>query len=160
MTTDERSVNMQKYLNYQEQFRRLYKAIKSEYYLEAVFIEYSILEDRTRAILTHAEKYEAYLKKRGQYQETLDSKIKYIQHFATEKKSLLNHYFGDDLLTRILVWKEQRNGLVHALLDQKLHTEDIASFALTGMEYVKDIRNRATNYRRAREKETIDGLRK
>ncbi len=153
MQAENHDTNMQKYSNYKEQFSRLYKAIKNEYYMEAVFIEYSIMEDRTRAILKRAGKYEAYLKKRGRYQETLDSKIKYIQCFAAEKKSLLNRYFGDDLLMKILEWKEQRNALVHALLDQKLHTEDIASFALTGMEYVKDIRNRATNYRRAVEKE-------
>ena len=153
MEQDERTANMQKYYNYKEQFRRLSKAIKNEYYMEAVFIEYSIVEDRTRAILKRAGKYDAYLKKRGRYQETLDSKIKYIQHFAAEKKSLLHRYFGDDLLEQILEWKEKRNALVHALLDQEIHTEEIANFALTGMEYVKEIRNRATNYRRAREKE-------
>lgn len=43
--------NRQKYFNYKTQMVRLKKAISSEYYLEALFIEYAIIEDRTEAIL-------------------------------------------------------------------------------------------------------------
>lgn len=38
--------NMQKYLNYKEQMGRLKKAIANSFYLEAIFIEYAIIEDR------------------------------------------------------------------------------------------------------------------
>ena len=57
--------NMQKYENYKEQFKRLNRALANGFNLEAVFIEYAIMEDRTESILRHAGKYEAYLKKRG-----------------------------------------------------------------------------------------------
>lgn len=141
--------NAQKFDNYKEQFVRLRRAMDNRFYLEALFIEYAIIEDRTKSILVHAGKYEAYLKKRGKYQETLDSKVKYIQGFAAEKKSLLNRYFGDILLEDILLWKEDRNKMVHALLNQVLSTTDLEHLAETGSVYCKSLRNKVTNYKRA-----------
>ena len=46
--------NQQKYENYREQICRLNKALKDHFYLEAIFIEYAILEDRLEAILCHS----------------------------------------------------------------------------------------------------------
>jgi len=154
--------NAQKYDNYKEQFVRLRRAMDNRFYLEALFIEYAIIEDRTKSILVHAGKYEAYLKKRGKYQETIDSKVKYIKGFAAEKKSLLNRYFGDALLDDILVWKEERNKMVHALLNQVLSTTDIEHLADTGSDYCKSLRNRVTNYKRAlnRRKDKIQSHRR
>ena len=46
--------NQQKYENYRAQSRRLASALRSGFYLEAVFIEYAIIEDRLESALTHA----------------------------------------------------------------------------------------------------------
>jgi hypothetical protein len=43
------SANMQKYENYKEQMNRLKKAMANAFYLEALFIEYAIMEDRTES---------------------------------------------------------------------------------------------------------------
>ena len=48
--------NMQKYENYKEQFKRLNRALASGFSLEAIFISYAILEDRTESILRHGER--------------------------------------------------------------------------------------------------------
>lgn len=144
--------NMQKHENYREQFVRLKKALASGFYLEAIFIEYTIIEDRTESILRHAGKWEAYLKKRGRYQVTLDSKITYIQDFAREKKSLAHRYFSDTLMDEILEWKEDRNRLIHALLKQALTNEEVSEIAHTGERLTKEIRSRATNFSRAVER--------
>ena len=144
--------NAQKHKNYREQFNRLKRALVSEFYLEAIFIEYTIIEDRTESILRHAGKWDAYLKKRGRYQVTLDSKITYIQDFAREKRSLAHRYFSDSLFDEIMVWKEERNRLIHALLKQSLTTEDISEIARTGEQLTKEIRTRATNFSRAVER--------
>ena len=141
--------NKQKQENYREQFIRLNKAMSNAFYLEAVFIEYSIMEDRTESILKHMGKWDAYLKKRGRYQVTIDSKVKYIQNAAREKRTLPNKYFGDGMLDEILEWKEKRNKLIHALLKQSLTTAEIALFAAEGKDLAEILRNRATNYRRA-----------
>ena len=45
--------NMQKYENYKEQMRRLKKALKEQFYLEAISIEYAIIEDRIESVLRH-----------------------------------------------------------------------------------------------------------
>lgn len=144
--------NLQKYENYRVQFNRLKKALEAEFYLEAIFIEYTIIEDRTESILRHAGKWEPYLKKRGRYQVTLDSKIAYIQDFAREKKTLANKYFSDSLLEEIVVWKNKRNQLIHALLKQALTTEELSAFAYEGERLTKEIRTRTTNFSRAIEK--------
>ena len=151
--------NAQKHENYREQFVRLKKALTSEFYLEAIFIEYTIIEDRTESILRHAGKWDAYLKKRGRYQVTLDSKIAYIQDFAREKKSIAHKYFSDTLMDEILEWKEDRNRLIHALLKQSLTVEDVSEIAHTGERLTKEIRTRATNFSRAveRKNKTIEG---
>lgn len=139
----------QKQINYREQFKRLNKAMANEFYLEAIFIEYCIMEDRTESILKHMNKWDAYLKKRGRYAITLDSKIKYIQNFAREIKTLPHRYFNDSMLDDILKWKEDRNTLIHALLKQDLTTQKLADIASEGKRLTELVRNRATNYRRA-----------
>lgn len=51
------SSNQQKYENYREQMSRLSKAMKAEFYLEAIFIEYAIMEDRLESALRHAGRF-------------------------------------------------------------------------------------------------------
>lgn len=148
--------NMQKYDNYREIFGKLKRAMASEFYYEAIFLEYSIMEDRTESILKYAEKWDAYLKKhrRGnpEREPTMESKIKYIKGQIESGNKLLNKYFGDDLLDRIIVWKEDRNTLIHALLNQQLNNEAVAEIALTGEKLTKELRNKSTNFNRAVER--------
>ena len=51
--------NFQKYENYKAQMGRLNHAIKEHFFLEAMFIEYAIMEDRCESILTHAGVFRA-----------------------------------------------------------------------------------------------------
>ena len=144
--------NQQKYENYTEQFRRLNKALSNGFNLEAMFIEYAIMEDRTESILRHGGYWEAYMKKRGNRDATINSKITYIQGKANADDKLLHKYFADDLLDRVLLWKEDRNRLIHALLKQQLTDDDVIRIAQEGGELVKTLRSRATSYNRAVQK--------
>lgn len=146
--------NMQKYENYKEQFKRLNRALANGFNLEAVFIEYAIMEDRTESILRHTGAYEAYLKKRGRYSATIESKVKYIAKLAENKSSLLHRYFSDSLLSDILAWKDERNRLIHALLKQVLTTEELIELAQTGDQLTKELRTRTNNYKRAVERQS------
>lgn len=142
--------NQLKYENYKEQFTRLKSALNNGFNLEAMFIEYAIMEDRTESILRHADKWEAYLKKRGKNEPTLNSKVVYIQKLMeSNRKDLLHRYFSDDLPDRILTWKEDRNRLIHALLKQQLEHNEIRSLAEQGKQLVDELRKRAGNYNRA-----------
>ena len=145
--------NQQKYEHYKEQFKRLNRALANGFNLEAMFIEYAILEDRTESILRHAEQWDAYLKSRKGREPNIDSKVKYIQKRAENKKDILHKYFSDDLLARILVWKDERNRLIHALLKQQFAHNEVSDLATHGNELVKALRTRAGNYNRAIERQ-------
>lgn len=145
--------SQQKYENYKTQFQRLTKALLNDFNLEAIFIEYAIMEDRTESILRHADQWEAYLKSRGKQKPSIESKIKYIQKCAENKKAVLHRYFADDLLDKMLAWKNERNRLIHALLKQKLEHGEIKALAEQGYELVTELRNRAGNFNRAIERQ-------
>ncbi len=144
--------NQQKYLNYKEQFKRLNRAIASGFNLEAMFIAYSIMEDRSESVLKHAGKYDRYIEKLKGRNSSIDSKIKEILKCRSNRKDLMYRYFSDDLLDKILAWKEERNRMVHALLKQELSSEELEKLALQGKEFARIFCNRATNYRRALER--------
>ena len=141
--------NQQKQANYTEQFRRLKLALKNGFNLEAMFIEYAILGDRTESILRHANLWEAYIKSRKGHGVSIDSKIKYVKKRAENKKDVLHKYFADDLLDRVLNWKEERNRLIHALLKQQLTNEEVIHIAVEGNDLVRAVRSRVSAYNRA-----------
>ena len=145
----DKTENQLKYENYREQFKRLNSALHSGFNLEAMFIEYAIMEDRTESILRHADKWEAYIKSRKGREPGIDSKIRYILKLAEQKKTIPNKYFSDDLLNRILIWKEDRNRLIHALLKQQLEHNEASELAAQGKQLVDELRNRANKYNRA-----------
>ena len=157
MPKDQLPENMQKYENYKEQFKRLNKAIDNCFYLEAMFIAYAIMEDRTESILRRAGQWDAYIKSRKGYDPTIDSKIRYIKKRAEQKKTLLNKYFSDYLLDDILLWKDERNRMIHALMKQSLSTEELMELALRGKELARTLTNRTGNYRRALERQQQKG---
>lgn len=144
--------NQQKYLNYKEQFKRLNRAIANGFNLEAMFIAYSIMEDRSESVLKHAGKYDRYIEKLKGRNPSIDSKIKEILKCRSNRKDLMYRYFSDELLDNILDWKDERNRIVHALLKQELTSEELENLALQGKEYARQFCNRATNYRRALER--------
>ena len=146
----DKTENQLKYENYREQFKRLKSALNSGFNLEAIFIEYAIMEDRTESILRHADKWEAYLKNRGRNEPTINSKIVYIQkQMQSNRKDLLHKYFSDDLLNQLLTWKEDRNRLIHALLRQQFAHNEIRMLAEQGKQLADELRKRAGKYNRA-----------
>ena len=150
--TDQPITNQQKYENYTEQFRRLKKALANGFNLEAMFIEYAILEDRTESILRHGGLWDAYMKKQKDRSPTINSKITYIQKRIESGDKLLKKHFSDDLLNRVLLWKDERNRLIHALLKQQLAHNEISELATQGNELVNALRSRTGSYNRAAEK--------
>ena len=140
----------EKYRNYKEQFDRLNKALKNEFYLEAIFIEYAILEDRTESVLHHACLWDSYMK--GQKMANIGTKLTFIKNKASAKSCTLHPYFSDDLLDQLRDWKNRRNPLIHDLLNQKLGDEDLKNLALDGSRLVRILRTRATAHNRAADK--------
>lgn len=137
--------NMQKYANYKEQMERLKKALTHRFYLEAIFIEYAIMEDRLESVLRHSGKWNP---KPGTF-PSLDFKRKKIAKMAEEKKSVAQKYFPVELTDSIESWKNERNRIIHALMKQSLHTEDLQKIAEDGQILVKILCSKTTLYNRA-----------
>ncbi len=153
----DKAENQLKYENYREQFKRLKSALNGGFNLEAMFIEYAIMEDRTESILRHAGKWEAYLKSRKGREPSIDSKIKYVQKLAENRKDLLHRYFSDEMLTELLSWKEDRNRLIHSMLKQQLEHNEISALAEQGKQLADELRKRAGNYNRAIDRQKAKG---
>lgn len=137
----------EKYSNYKEQFSRLNRALKNEFYLEAIFIEYAILEDRTESVLRHAGLWDAYMK--GRKMPNIQTKLTFIKNHAALKSCTLNRYFSDDLPERLRIWKDRRNPLIHDLMNQQLEPDHLKELALEGDKLVRILRTRATAHNRA-----------
>lgn len=142
-----RAENMQKYENYREQNLRLKKAMDNCFYLEALFIEYAIMEDRLTSILRY-EGNSINSKKHV----SIDRKLSKVETIAREKKGLAGRYFTVDLLNSIRAWKGKRNDLIHAMMKMHLSTEGLFDLATEGRQLQKDLCRLAQNYKRAVER--------
>ena len=107
------------------------------------------MEDRLEAILRHADKW--HPKERSFV--SIDTKVKKVADIAREKKSPAHRCFPPELTDGILAWKEKRNRLIHALLKQSLHSEDLLEVAEEGERLTKQLCSKATSHRRALEKQ-------
>lgn len=136
--------NMQKYANYKEQMGRLKKALTHGFYLEAIFIEYAIMEDRLESALRHSGKWNP----RPDEFWSIDRKLNKLEKLAEEKKSPAAKYFSPELTEMLRSWKTRRNQLIHALLKQPLHTEDLRAHADEGLVLVKTLCSKTTSYNR------------
>lgn len=137
--------NMQKYANYRTQMGRLKKALSYQFYLEAIFIEYAILEDRLESVLRHGGNWDP---KPGAF-PSLDFKRKKVAKLAEERKNPIRKYFPIELTDGIEAWKNERNRVIHALMKQSLHTEDLSKIAREGEALTKLICSKSTQYNRA-----------
>lgn len=147
--------NREKQNNYRTQFQRLKKAMDNAFYLEAVFIEYAIMEDRTESILAY-QGYKVKARNKDGF-ISFSAKQKKIVEINREKKSLMHRYFSDELMNNLMDWVNERNPMVHALLKRKITTAELKAFAMQGEELCKDLRNRANNYKRMVERRSAAG---
>lgn len=137
--------NMLKFENYKKQMERLKKAMANHFYLEAIFIEYAILEDRLESALRHSGKWQP---KPDQF-ISIDKKVRLLKQQAEEKKSIAGKYFQPELMQAVLDWKNRRNPLMHSLMKQQLHTEDLYGLAEEGLALVKQVSNKVKLFNRA-----------
>ncbi len=138
--------NSVKYLNYKEQMGRLKKAMGYGFYLEAIAIEYAIIEDRMESILRHSNKYNP------EKHNTLNKKLNRVSEIQRNKTSVLRKYLTEEMIADIHTWKNDRNPIVHSLVKLELHTEDLKSIAEKGRDLTKMLCSKVTSYNRALDK--------
>ena len=138
--------NAQKYENYRAQLGRLTHAISAHFYLEALFIEYAVMEDRLESILTHAGVF------RLDKHDTITRKLRRLEIQCQGDKTA-RKYFSPELLQSILDWKEKRNKFIHSLMKQVFTGEELKEIVDQGQEIVKMLNNKSSCYKRALERQ-------
>jgi len=151
MDTEQHNKNMEKYRNYAELFPRLGDAVEKEFYLEAIFIAYAIVEDRTESLLRHLGKWEEYAAKCAAEDKTptISGKVSRIRREAKKVHSPAHPFFSDDLLSQFMVWKNARNKKIHELMTQPFSTAELKELAETGRYLARTISNRTESVKRA-----------
>lgn len=125
---------------------RLNHAINAHFYLEALFIEYAIMEDRLESILTHAGIF------REDKHTTITRKIRRLEALCQSDKTA-KRYFNPELLQNILDWKENRNKYIHALMKQVFTGEELKEIVDQGQQIVKTLNSKSSCYKRALERQ-------
>lgn len=139
--------NMQKYGNYKTQMNRLKKAIEHQFLLEALLIEYAIMEDRCESLLRHRGVFNP------KRHRTINGKLKRIEELVRTKNEPMRRYISVALVEEIGYWKEERNRLIHALMKQNLTGEELLQIVAQGQQLVKTLCSKTTSYKRALERE-------
>ena len=128
--------NYEKNLKYRSLHEALTRALNSEFYYEAIFIEYAIIEDRTDSILRHANITIE--------ENSLNNKLKAIKFNRLFKDKYIKNHLTFELIEQVRIWKNKRNNLIHDLINLSYSNEEIKNIALEGKEIVKILSNKST----------------
>ena len=145
MRVIEELTNMQKYENYKEQMARLNRAIKQRFFLEALFIEYAVMEDRLESVLVHAGVF------RSEKHDTITKKLRRLEALCQTDK-IAQKYFTAELIQSILTWKEDRNRFIHSLMKQVFTDEELERIVKQGLSIAKALASKSTSYRRTQKR--------
>lgn len=144
--------NYQKYKTYRELKVRLKKALQSGFWFEATIIEYAIMEDRTRSILSHVGLHPSKLDGMSLY-----AKVKSLSNQIRINHPVLGKKMDEDLLERIQEWRVLRNKIVHEACYHPYDEEAVKKIAEEGSELVNQLINnsrRITNYYKKHQNES------
>ncbi len=124
-------------------------ALIEEFFMEACWIQYAIIEDRFNSVIRHAypQRGEDLLKTlRG-----LDRKLEHITEKIHPKDSDCLKTVHKELLNRIRKWKDKRNTLMHEIAE----TDDLDSvqkklkkLAPEGKELINELTARVWKYKK------------
>lgn len=133
--------NLLKQFTYAERKVQLKKAMYSEFFFEAIFIEYAIMEDRTESILRH-EGGISLTNKQG-FPLNLSQKIRKIRSCMPFAEERVRKYLTLELLDSLDEWRVKRNDLVHVLMKNQADTSALRLIAEEGKELVRILENAA-----------------
>ncbi|MFJ2527489.1 hypothetical protein [Pseudomonas helmanticensis] len=108
---------------YSELLARMDEAIKEEYFLEANWIAYSILEDRLTSILKESGGGHEKIRMLG-------PKLIEIKARSIDNLNMRKAFFGD-MFIKVELWKNKRNELMHAMADESKTTAQIDTDSMT-----------------------------
>ncbi len=138
--------NQEKYESYKRNFERLNKALKNNFYFEAIVVEYAVMEDRMQSILSYEGNE---IKPKQNEYISITRKKNRIKKLSEKKNSLIGKYYSEALFEKINDWIKDRNALFHALLRQKYNEDAIKNIAEVGFSLSRELINLSKKYKRA-----------
>ena len=134
--------NNEKRNKYANLMSKLNKATSNEYYYEAIFVEYAILEDRTSSLLKHAKIKNEDIKTHREY--SVAQKLRIIKKNKKFSNDLyIKKHITDELIDNLFAWKTKRNDLIHDLVIAPYDNEDVKNIALEGECLIKRLNNKS-----------------
>jgi hypothetical protein len=131
--------NMEKYQVYKTMNANLSKAMRSEFYYQAIFIEYAIIEDRCSSVLRHAGV--PYLNKNGQ-DISISQKLRQMRENPAFHIPYVRQRISLELIGDLYTWKKERDALIHHMAKIPYDHESIKATAIAGQELVKMLSNK------------------
>lgn len=128
---------------------KLKVALQQEFYLEALLLEYSILEDRLTSMLKHSDI--RYTESNGR-EFGIQKKLNKVQNAIISKRIPIHGKVKPALVEEILAWKETRNNLVHKSCQRLYNSDEVKKCALDGNELVRRVTNAASSIKHAAER--------
>jgi hypothetical protein len=120
--------------SYKQLIKRMDDAITGEFYLEASWIAYAIIEDRLLSAL--AKTGGVPTTKKGDPIRMLGPKLQALRDRLATHSELRAAMLPDNTLDLIDRWKESRNPLMHSMAEEAkpffAHSEDAKALALEG----------------------------
>lgn len=132
--------NGEKRNKYATLMSKLNKATNNEYYYEAIFIEYAIIEERTRAVFKHS-RIPDFASNGREY--TLDRKLKMIKSNKAFQDTYIKKHLTEELINNIINWKNERNKIMHDIIKTNYENEVIKNLALQGECFARRINNKS-----------------
>ena len=136
---------IEKYEAYQAMKSSLKKAMTAEFYYQAIFIEYAIIEDRTLSALKHAGV--RYTDNRG-WELKLAAKLNKMKSNSAFTNAYVRKRIDIDLIEKLEIWKRDRDRLIHALARIPYDSEEVKEIAERGQELVNTLDNRVRSINR------------
>ena len=133
---------MQKYETYKSMYESLSKALKNEFYYEAIFIEYAILEDRLASVLKYAEI--PYTDKNRQ-DISIKAKLNKIESRKERSDKFYKERLTSVLIQKCRVWTDERNSLIHHMANLPYDSEKVRQIAIDGNELVRLVKNKTAS---------------
>ena len=149
------SGNSSKLRSYQELLNRIQEAIDSDFYLEATWITYAVIEDRVCSAL---EKSGGLPKDQNDKPlRMLGSKLEVLSKRMNENPLLRKYLEKDGIVDRVIHWKNKRNPLMHSLASEAKSWNSIEQeaklVALEGKDVAWLLANAVSRFRKYKRRE-------
>ena len=137
--------NSEKAETYKQLKVKLKKSIACSFWFEALMIEYAIMEDRTSSILQYAN----VCKDAFDSHKSLSNKLRSIITQINKKHPVLSKKVDINLINELVIWKDERNDLVHRACNRLYDEKSAKTLAVNGKELIKKLDNDSRKVRDA-----------